>query len=279
VSILIALGWRAIFYIFGSLGALWSIAFYLLYTDRPEDHKGVNSPELASIRGRNPEGTICSSTDLRVRRAVPWKTIFRSPNMAYIAAGYFCFFYGTYFFLTWYPTYLLEHRHLTLKSVGIVASFPLFFGVIGDVAGGSLTDAVYRRTGKLKFARRIVAAPALLVSGAFLIPAATTSSASAALLFLAASFFSLELVVGPAWAVPMDVGGEFSGTVAAVMNMAGAVGASISPIVFGFFAQRGFWIVPFIVTASVLLTCTLIWVFLIDPEKSVEAVAQPSTSD
>jgi MFS family permease len=137
------------------------------------------------------------------------------------------------------------------------------------VAGGSLTDAVYRKTQRLKFARRIVAAPALLISGALLIPAATTNSASSALFFLAASFFSLELVVGPAWAVPMDVGGEFSGTVAAVMNMAGAVGASISPIVFGFFAQRGFWVAPFVVTACVLLTCTLIWVFLINPEKSV----------
>jgi sugar phosphate permease len=269
VSILAASGWRAIFYIFGSLGALWSLAFYLLYTDRPEDHKGVNESELASIRGRNLDGTIRSTADLRDRPAVPWKRIFRSPNMGYIAAGYFCFFYGTYFFLTWYPTYLLEHRHLTLKSVGIVASLPLLCGVIGDVAGGSLTDAVYRKTQRLKFARRIVAAPALLISGALLIPAATTNSASSALFFLAASFFSLELVVGPAWAVPMDVGGEFSGTVAAVMNMAGAVGASISPIVFGFFAQRGFWVAPFVVTACVLLTCTLIWIFLINPEKSV----------
>jgi len=141
--------------------------------------------------------------------------------------------------------------------------------VIGDVVGGSLTDAVYRRTGRLKFARRIVAVPALLISGLFLLPAAMTRSPWTAVICLAASFFSLELVVGPVWAVPMDVGGEFSGTVAAVMNTAGAIGASISPVVFGFFAQRGFWIVPFVVTACVLFTCTLIWIFLIDPEKSV----------
>ena len=269
VSIMVAFGWRAVFYIFGSLGALWSLAFYLMYLDRPEEHKRVNSSELACIRGRNPDGSIKPSIDANKRPAAPWKTIFRSPNMWYIAAGYFCFFYGTYFFLTWYPTYLLEYRHLTLKSLGIVASLPLLAGVIGDVVGGSLTDSAYKRSGNLKFARRIVVAPALLVSGAFLIPAATTRSVGTAVLCLAASFFSLELVVGPVWAVPMDVGGEFSGTVAAVMNMGGALGASISPIVFGFFAQRGFWIVPFIVTAGVLLSCALIWIFLINPEKSV----------
>ena len=268
-SIINGFGWRAVFYTFGSLGALWSLAFYFLYLDIPELHKHVNASELAHIRGFKPGFAKEVSSGPQKRPPAPWRTILHSRNMWYIAAGYFCFFYGTYFFLTWYPTYLLEYRHLTLKSVGIVASFPLLAGVIGDVAGGSLTDAVYRRTGRLKFARQIVAVPALLLSGLFLIPAAMTSSVWTAVVCLAVSFFSLELVVGPAWAVPMDVGGEFSGTVAAVMNTAGAVGASISPIVFGFFAERGFWITPFVVTAGVLLTCTLIWVFLIDPEKSV----------
>ena len=90
--------------------------------------------------------------------------------------------------------------------------------------GGWLTDAAYKRTGKLKFSRRIVAAPALLVSGLFLIPAAVTIHAWTAVMCLTGSLFFLELVIGPAWAVPMDVGGEYSGTVTGVMNMAAAVG-------------------------------------------------------
>src|SRR5260370_35357845 len=91
--------------------------------------------------------------------------------MWYSAAGYCCFFYGSYFFLTWFPTYLLEYRHLSIKSLGIVASLPLLAGMVGDIAGGSLTDRVFKKTGKLKFARRIVAAPCMLASAACLIPA------------------------------------------------------------------------------------------------------------
>jgi MFS family permease len=53
------------------------------------------------------------------------------------------------------------------------------------------------------------------------------------------------------------------------MNMMGAVGASISPLVFGMLVQHGSWIAPFFVTAAVLVTGALIWIFLIDPEKSV----------
>ena len=62
-----------------------------------------------------------------------------------------------------------------------------------------------------------------------MIPTALTHSAWTAVTCLAISFFFLELVIGPAWAVPMDVGGEFSGTVSSVMNTAGALAASASP--------------------------------------------------
>jgi sugar phosphate permease len=66
----------------------------------------------------------------------------------------------------------------------------------------------------------------------------------------------------------MDVGGQFSGTVTAVMNMAGALAASITPLVFGYYFEKGSWMAPFFITCCVMLGA-LIWTFLIDPEKSV----------
>lgn len=269
VSIMVAFGWRWIFYVFGLVGLLWSFAFYLLYRNLPEQHPRVNQLELAHIRGQNPDGSTKLSLDPRRQPSAPWKTILRSPNMWYIAAGYCCFYYGTYFFVTWFPTYLLEYRHLSLKSVGIMASLPLLAGMVGDVAGGTLTDRIYKKTGKLKFARRVIAAPAMLASGVCLIPAATAHSAWTAILCLTASLFFLELVISPAWAVPMDVGGEYSGTVSGVMNMGGSLAASLSPIIFGALVQRGLWVMPFFISAGVLLTGGLIWAFLINPEKSV----------
>ena len=41
-SIMLAFGWRAIFYIFGSLGVIWAIAFSFFYRNLPEEHKSVN---------------------------------------------------------------------------------------------------------------------------------------------------------------------------------------------------------------------------------------------
>jgi len=266
-SIMLAFGWRAIFYIFGSLGVVWAIAFSFFYRNLPEEHKSVNIAELAEIRGLNPDGAVRAPNTTRL--SAPWKRIFGSPNMWYISLGYSCFFFGTNFYLTWYPTYLREHRHLTLQALGLIGSLPLFAGMLGDLTGGTLSDLFFKRTGNAKFARRIVAAPGFLLAGIFVIPAAMTHDALASVLFLAVSFFFLEFVIGPAWAVPMDVGGQFSGTVTGIMNMAGALAASLTAIVYGGLFDRGYWIAPFFVSAGVMLAGALIWTFLIDPERSV----------
>jgi sugar phosphate permease len=266
-TIMLAFGWRAIFYIFGSLGLIWSLGFAVYYRNRPEEHARVNRAELAQIRGLTADGEI---QKLAVsRQAAPWKRILSSPNMWYIALGYCCFFFGTNFYLTWYPTYLREHRHLSLQALGIIGSVPLFAGMAGDLVGGSLSDLMFRITGKARFSRSIVAAPGFLLSGIFLVPAAMTENAWTSVLCLATSFFFLEFVIGPAWAVPMDVGGQFSGTVTGVMNMAGALAASVTPLIFGYYFGKGSWMVPFFITSGVMVVGALIWTFLIDPERSV----------
>jgi sugar phosphate permease len=270
-SILLALGWRAIFYIFGSLGVLWAIAFNFFYRNLPEDHKSVNPAELARIRGVNPDGAIKPAAITRLE--TPWKQILLSPNMWFISVGYFCFFFGSNFYLTWYPTYLREHLHMSIRALGLWGSAPLVAGMAGDVIGGTLSDLILKATGKAKLARRVVAAPGFLLAGAFVIPAALIANQFTSIACLAASFFFLEWVIGPAWAVPMDVGGQFSGTVTGVMNMVGALGGASTAVVYGKLFNHGMWVAPFLVSAGVMLLGALIWIFLINPEKSVVGAA------
>jgi sugar phosphate permease len=268
-SILLSFGWRAIFYLFGSLGIVWAIGFSIFYRNLPEEHSGVNREELARIRGVREDGSVRAPAITKL--ATPWKIILLSPNMWFISLGYFCFFFGTNFYLTWYPTYLREHLHMSLRSLGIWGSFPLFAGMAGDLVGGSLSDMIFKATGNATLARRVVAAPGFLLAGAFVVPAALTSNTFRSVLLLAASFFFLEWVIGPAWAVPMDVGGQFSGTVTGVMNMVGALGGASTAVVYGSLFNRGLWVAPFLVSAAVMLLGALIWIFLINPERSVVA--------
>jgi hypothetical protein len=53
------------------------------------------------------------------------------------------------------------------------------------------------------------------------------------------------------------------------MNMCGALAGSFTPLVYGSLFERGYWVAPFLVSATVLATGALIWTFLIDPEKSL----------
>ncbi|WP_027415481.1 MFS transporter [Aneurinibacillus terranovensis] len=269
VSITVAWGWRAVFYIFGAAGFIWAILFYVVYRNIPEEHKWVNQGELEHIRGFDKDGVINTATDFTNKLQVPWKTVFASPNMWFIMIAYFCYNYAVYFFMTWLPTYLVDYRHFSLSKMGLIASLPLFAGMIGDTVGGILTDKILEKTNNIKLARKVVAIPGLLLAAIFLIPASITVNPYTAVYCLAASMFFLECVIAPSCALPMDVGGPYSGTVYGVMSMAGNSGGAVSAIVFGALTQHGYWTAPFTVEAVLLVIGASIWLFLIQPDKPV----------
>ena len=232
VLIMSELGWRPVFYICGAVGLLWSLWWALSYRNLPEEHHLVNQAELEAIRGRGPNGEI-NPPPMEKQTNVPWGTLVRSGNMWAIMFAYFTYVYCLWIFLSWLPSYLIEFRHFTLIKVGLFASLPLLAGVVGDTVGGVATDWLLKSTGSAKIGRRAVAITGLLGCAVCIVPAALTENAYVAVYCLTASMFFLEFTIGPSWAVPMDTGGKYSGTVSGMMNMAGNFGGAISPIVFG----------------------------------------------
>lgn len=269
VAIMVAWGWKAVFYVFGSVGLIWAILFFLIYRNIPEEHRWVNKAELSHIRGLDESGNIPKTIDIKKKPKVPWRILFSSPNMWYIMAAYFCYNYCLYFFLTWLPSYLVGHQGFSIVKMGLFASLPLFAGVIGDTVGGVISDRVLAKTKNIKLARKVVAISGMIGAALFLIPVTLTSNPYVAVYCLSASMFFLECVIGPSWAVPMDVAGEYSGTVSGMMNMAGNIGGALSPIVFGALVQAGMWNMPFYVEIGLLAIGSLVWLFLLNPEKSV----------
>ena len=266
--IMLNLGWRWAFFICGAVGVLWSIWWALSYRNLPEDHSLVNRAELETIRGLDASGAI-NPPQIQKQTMVPWGTLLRSANMWAIMIAYFTYVYCLWIFLTWLTKYLVDVRHFTLLKGGLLASLPLWAGVIGNTAGGLATDWLLRRTGSAKIARRSVAITGLLGCAVFITPAALTEDATTAVICLTVSMFFLECTIGPSWAVPMDTGGKYSGTVSGMMNMAGNFGGAISPIVFGYLAEGGNWAAPFIVAAALLVAGSAVWAFWLDPDKAI----------
>src|SRR6185312_10032355 len=86
-------------------------------------------------------------------------------------------------------------------------------------------------------------------------------------LCLSGGFFFAELVIGPMWAVPMDIAPRYAGTAAGLMNTGSAFAAIVSPLVAGFVIDAtGNWYLPFLMSMGLLLLGG-VSAFLMHPER------------
>jgi sugar phosphate permease len=252
VLLIASYGWRAPFFVFGVLGVLWAALWYVYYRDTPEEHTGVNAAERElihnSMGGARP----------KLSRKVPWSDILSSPTLWYLAMMYFCYAYCISVYLDWLPTYLKEHRGFSLKQMGFYASLPLIAGTMGDLAGGWVSDLLVGRLG-LKRARQSVAVSGFLMAGAAIVPATLTSDPMMCVWFTCAAVFALEVTVGVSWAVPLDIGGDYAGSVSAVMNMCGNIGGAISPALLAYLVRGYGWEVPFLVSSGLCVAAAILF--------------------
>jgi MFS transporter, ACS family, glucarate transporter len=256
------LGWRLSFVAFGAVGLVWAGAWAWWYRDRPADHPGVNTEELAWIEqdAASPESHA---------PATPWSALLRSRSVWAICAMYAAYGYGLYFYLTWLPTYLISELGFSALRGGLLASLPFLLAGIADVVGGWLTDRIARRS--LRAARCGLGCAAFLTSAALLF--ATTAAAQpivkAALLALALG--SADLALSAAWAAPLDVAAAHAGVITGLMNTFGNLGGLLAPWVVGWSVDRlHSWTVPFHVTAVVYIAGAIAWL-AVDPERRIRS--------
>jgi ACS family D-galactonate transporter-like MFS transporter len=175
-------------------------------------------------------------------------------------------------FLTWLPSYLSDARGFTLDQIALMTTLPLLGGVVGDTLGGVISDAIFRRTGNLRLARRTLLIVGLGGAFTFIMPAIVVGSALGAVYLLAAAFFFLELTNAVLWTLPLDIAGQHAGTAGGIMNTGFGVAGMISPVVFGVLIQQtGRYELPLFISAGLLLVGALCSLG-IDPTVKVDAV-------
>ncbi len=252
VWLILQYGWRVPFFVFGAVGVVWAIAWFAYYRDTPEEHSGVNAAELEMI---HTGGAVRKSATA----SVPWRKILSSPTMWYLCPMYFCYNYSLQVYIVWYPTYLLKARGMTLAEMGFYASLPLLAGTAGDLLGGWCSDLVLKHTSNLNLARRWVAAAGFAVCAMATVPAALTSDVKMSVVFSSLAFFALEWTVGVSWSIPLDIGGDFAGSISAFMNMCGNLGGTLSSVVLGYMVAWWGWDVPFLVTGGLTAFAALLY--------------------
>jgi len=268
LAIVARYGWRGSFVVLGAASVAWTALWLVSFRDAPEEHPWVSAAELAAIRAG-------SDAARAPRGPTPWLQIVR--RMWLVTVVDFCYGWSLWVFLTWLPSYLSEARGFALDRIALVTMLPLMAGVVSDTLGGVISDAIYRRTGDLRLARRSVLVAGLGGAFAFIVPAVVTGSALGAVWLLAAAFFFLELTNAVLWTLPLDIAGQHAGTAGGMMNAGFGVAGMISPVAFGVLIQRtGRYDLPLFISAALLLAgavCSL----KIDPTATIEA-ARPAGS-
>lgn len=255
------------FYFLAAPGIVWAVGFYAWFRDRPTDFKSITPQELAGLpASREQQGGAGDFS---------WWRLLASPVLWLICGQQFCRAAGYIFFGTWFATYMQETRHFNVNESGI-ATGSTFAGVLfGALAGGTISDWIFHRTGSLRWAYQGVAITSLLMcSGCIAASFAITGNDRVAgllcvALMTAGGFFSG--VAGPAgYTVTMNVSGRHVAAVFGWMNMSGNLGAALFPLIIPKLQgpARDNWNLVIVVFAVLYLVAALFWA-LISPHGSV----------
>ena len=234
-------GWPAVFYFMGAVGIVVSL-IWLKVVYSPREHPRLGQAELdyiaeggALVDMDRPAGAAAAPRD----KAGEWKLLrqlLRNRMMIGIFLGQYCINTLTYFFITWFPVYLVQQRGLSILNAGLVASIPAICGFVGGVLGGVWSDHLLRRGRSLTVARKTPIVAGMLLSMSMIV-CNYVDAAWLVVAIMALSFFG-KGIGALGWAVVSDtVPKQIAGLSGGLFNMFGNISSITTPIVIGAIIQ------------------------------------------
>ncbi|MEN4749031.1 MULTISPECIES: MFS transporter [Pseudomonas] len=221
--------WRHVFYSTGIIGIVFGIAWLYLYRD-PMNCKKVSKEELAYIEDGG--GLVKSSQERNKFKWAQIAELLKYRQVWAICLGKFASTSALYFFLTWFPTYLIEERHLTMVKVGIFAVLPFIGATVGVLLAGFIADWMIRRGYSLSFSRKLplVVGSAL---GMSIMLVNFTDSNEVCIALLTIAFFA-QGIASSSWAAVSEIAPkELIGLTGGITSLAANIGGIVTPIVIG----------------------------------------------
>ncbi|WP_282124404.1 MFS transporter [Algibacter mikhailovii] len=229
-------GWRGLLIISGIIGIIWAFVWYAFYRD-PDQHKTVSQEELNLIKA----GGGFSKKQKKTKEKFNWSDFFEAfkyRKLWGIYLGQFCMGSMSIFFLTWFPTYLVEYRGLDFIKSGFLASIPFLAAFCGVLLAGFSSDYFVKKGKTPEFARKTPVLIGLSLSTT-IIAANFTDSTFLIILFLTIAFFGNGLASIMWVFVSLIAPKRIIGLVGGVFNLIGGLSAVIVPFVIGVLVEDG----------------------------------------
>jgi MFS transporter, ACS family, glucarate transporter len=271
VPLLQVLPWKAPFFLFGAIGLVWAVAWFLWFRDDPAEHPAMTPSELIEI---GPTRTHAGHSGL------PWGQLFGNPRLWHIMAMYGFYVFGAIFFMFSLTDYLTDGRHLDKYEAGICVSLAFAMGAIGNAVGGWASDHLSRRYG-LFVGRNVVGTTSLALTGLLLLTTAFTPNKWVAAALLIVCFGVMDGMLPASWAICLDVGKRYAGAVSGAMNTAGQITGCLCMVLYGYMVKGfGSYDAPMPIFAACMFISAVLFA-LIDatrpliPADEVAAIEKP----
>ncbi|GHH47597.1 MFS transporter [[Pseudomonas] boreopolis] len=231
-----AWGWEHVFLVMGGVGVVIAIIWKRVIHS-PREYPGLSRQELDYIASNG--GLVdmdSASKAVNKAKGSQWhyiKQLLGNRMLLGVYIGQYCITTLTYFFLTWFPVYLVEQRGMSILKAGFVASLPALCGFAGGVLGGFISDSLIRRGFSLTAARKIPIVGGMLLSTS--IVGCNYVSAEWMVVGLMALAFFGKGIGALGWAVVSDTSPkEISGLSGGLFNTFGNTAGITTPIVIGY---------------------------------------------
>jgi MFS transporter, ACS family, D-galactonate transporter len=193
------LGWRGSFYVTGSLGVLWAFLWWFIYKD-PEKYRPIAPDAVdALLAEREPQTKNITETE-----KISWCSLFRYRTIWGLMIGLFCLNFAIYFFITWFPSYLMETRNFSLKALGTLGMLPALLAIPGGWLGGFTSDWLLRRGWSATAARKTCLVTGMLLSSSIALSVFVENDLVCLSLF-ALAYASLSFAGANVWVIVGEI--------------------------------------------------------------------------
>ncbi len=256
--LILAVGWRGSFIVTGLLGIVWALAWWFIYRD-PERYRGIAPAQVEAL-------LAARATPAPVGPPVRWLDLFRYRTVWGLMIGLFCLNFAIYFFITWFPSYLLQARGFSLASLGTIGMIPALISIPSSWFGGWFSDRLIRAGWSPTRARKT-----LLVGGMALASliglSAVAESVWACLTLFSLAYAGLAVTGTQCWAVVSEVAptpGHVA-SIGGIQNFAGNLAGIMITTFTGVMLTltQGSFLIPLAVAGALCLVGALSYLFVV----------------
>jgi MFS transporter, ACS family, D-galactonate transporter len=253
----LTVGWRGMFVATGLLGLVWAVLFRAFYREPRQSR--ANAAELALIDAGG------GQTDWRRATGaggVPARAMFASRKMWGLLLGHMGETCANWFFLTWFPTYLVRYRHIAFIKVGFMATLPFLAAWMGVLLSGFLSDRMLRAGFSLSTARKVPIVTGMLLATT-LIGANYVSSPALIISFMTLAFFGSGLAA-ISWSVVSSIApAHLVGLASGTFNFVGTSMGIVVPLVIGLLVRGDDFSPALIFVGGMALLSVVSWTLII----------------